>query len=126
MPVVVWIMSAYIETIPVEMEESAMVDGATRQRSFVSIILPLCTPGIITATTLGFIFSWNNFMFSQVLSRQRTRTLPIAIFNFMGYAEVDWGGVMAAAVCIVVPAIILTMIFQKYMIKGLTAGAVKG
>jgi len=126
MPVVVWIMSAYIETIPIEMEESAMVDGATRQKSFMSIIMPLCLPGVITATTLGFIFSWNNFMFSQVLSRQRTRTLPIAIFNFLGYAEVDWGGVMAAAVCIVAPAIILTMIFQKYMIKGLTAGAVKG
>jgi len=126
MPVVVWIMSAYIETIPAEMEESAMVDGATRQRAFASIILPLCTPGIITATTLSFIFSWNNFMFAQVLSRQRTRTLPIAIFNFIGYAEVDWGGVMAAAVSIVAPAIIITMIFQKYMIKGLTAGAIKG
>jgi len=126
MPVVVWIMSAYIETIPIEMEESAMVDGATRQRAFASIIMPLCLPGVITATTLGFIFSWNNFMFAQVLSRQRTRTLPVAIFNFMGYAEVDWGGVMAASVCIVAPAIILTMVFQKYMIKGLTVGAVKG
>ena len=126
MPVVVWIMSAYFETIPIEMEDSAMVDGATRQRAFWSIILPLSTPGVVTATTLSFIFSWNNFMFSQVLSMQRTRTLPIAVFNFMAYAEVDWGGVMAAAVAIVTPAIILTMIFQKYMIKGLTAGAVKG
>ena len=126
LPVVVWIMSAYFETVPVEMEDSAMVDGATRQRAFVSIILPLSMPGVVTATTLSFIFSWNNFMFSQVLSMQRTRTLPIAVFNFMAYAEVDWGGVMAAAVAIVTPAIILTMIFQKYVIKGLTAGAIKG
>jgi len=126
MPVVVWIMSAYFETIPVEMEASAMVDGATRQRAFLSIILPLSMPGAVTATTLSFIFSWNNFMFSQVLSMQKTRTLPIAVYNFLSYAEVDWGGVMAAAVAIVTPAIILTMIFQKYVIKGLTVGAVKG
>jgi multiple sugar transport system permease protein len=126
MPVMVWIMSAYFETIPVEMEASAMVDGATRQRAFVSIILPLSMPGVVTGTTLSFIFSWNNFMFSQVLSMQKTRTLPIAVYNFLSYAEVDWGGVMAAAVAIVVPAIILTMIFQKYVIKGLTVGAVKG
>ena len=126
MPVVVWIMSAYFETIPTEMEASAMVDGATRQRAFVSIILPLSMPGVVTATTLGLIFSWNNFMFSQVLSMEKTRTLPIAVFNFLSYAENDWGGVMAAAVAIVTPAIILTMIFQKYVIKGLTVGAVKG
>jgi len=126
MPVVVWIMSAYFETIPTEMEASAMVDGATRQRAFISIIMPLSMPGVVTATTLGFIFSWNNFMFSQVLSMQKTRTLPIAVYNFLSYAEVDWGGVMAAAVAIVTPAIILTMIFQKYVIKGLTVGAVKG
>jgi len=126
MPVVVWIMSAYFETIPIEMEDSAMVDGATRQRAFLSIILPLSMPGVVTSTTLSFIFSWNNFMFAQVLSMGKTRTLPIAVYNFLAYAEVDWGGVMAAAVVIVAPAIILTMIFQKYVVKGLTVGAVKG
>ena len=126
LPVVVWIMSAYFETIPEEMEASAMVDGASRQRAFFSIILPLSMPGVITATTLSLIFSWNNFMFSQVLSMQKTRTLPLAVYNFMSYATLDWGGVMAAAVAIVVPAIIITMIFQKYIVKGLTVGAVKG
>lgn len=126
LPVVVWVMSSYFETIPLEMEESAMVDGATQQRAFVSIILPLSVPGIVTGTTLSFIFSWNNFMFSQVLSMEKTRTLPIAVYNFMSYAEVDWGGVMAAAVAIMTPAIVLTMVFQKYVVKGLTMGAVKG
>jgi multiple sugar transport system permease protein len=126
LPIVVWIMSTYFSTIPREMEESAMVDGATRQYAFFAIILPLSGPGIITATTLSFIFSWNNFMFSQVLSMEKTRTLPIAVYNFVSYAEVDWGGVMAAAVAIMAPAIILTMIFQKYVVKGLTMGAVKG
>ncbi len=126
LPIVVWIMSTYFDTIPREMEESAMVDGATRQYAFFAIILPLSGPGIITATTLSFIFSWNNFMFSQVLSMEKTKTLPIAVYNFLSYAEVDWGGVMAAAVAIMTPAIILTMIFQKYVVKGLTMGAVKG
>ncbi len=126
LPVVVWIMSSYFETIPLEMEESAMIDGATRQRAFRSIVLPLSGPGIVTSTTLCFIFSWNNFMFSQVLSMERTKTLPIAIYNFLSYAEVDWGAVMAVAVSIMTPAIVLTMIFQKYVVKGLTVGAVKG
>ena len=126
LPIVVWIMTTYFSSIPREMEESAMVDGATRQYAFWAIILPLSGPGIITATTLSFIFSWNNFMFSQVLSMEKTKTLPIAVYNFLSYAEVDWGGVMAAAVAIMAPAIVLTMIFQKYVVKGLTMGAVKG
>ncbi len=126
LPIVVWIMSSYFETIPVEMEESAMVDGATRQRAFLSVVLPIAGPGIVTSVTLSFIFSWNNFMFSHVLSMEKTKTLPIAIYNFVSYAEVDWGAVMAAAVAIMAPAIILTMIFQKYVVKGLTMGAVKG
>jgi len=126
LPIVVWIMSSYFETIPIEMEESAMVDGATRQKAFMAIILPVSGPGIVTSITLSFIFSWNNFMFSQVLSMEKTKTLPIAVYNFVSYAEVDWGAVMAAAVAIMTPAIIITMIFQKYVVKGLTMGAVKG
>lgn len=126
LPLTIWTMEPYFRSIPLEMDESAMIDGASRTRTFISIVLPLAGPGIVTATTLSFIFSWNNFMFSQVLSRQKTRTLPIAVNNFLSYASVDWGGVMAAAVFIMLPAIIITMVFQKYVIKGLTAGAVKG
>lgn len=126
LPIVVWIMATYFDAIPRDLEESAMVDGATRQYAFLHIILPISGPGVITATTLSFIFSWNNFMFSQVLSMEKTKTLPIAVYNFLSYAEVDWGGVMAAAVAIMAPALVLTMIFQRYVVKGLTMGAVKG
>jgi multiple sugar transport system permease protein len=126
LPVVVWVMSSYFTSVPVEIDESAMVDGATRQRTLFSLILPLSGPGVVTATSLSFIFSWNNFMFSQVLSMEKTRTLPIAVYNFVSYAEVDWGAVMAASVAIMTPAIILTMIFQRYVVQGLTLGAVKG
>jgi len=126
LPIVVWVMSSYFESVPLEIEESALVDGSTRQRIFLHIVLPVSGPGIVTATTLSFLFSWNNFMFSQVLSMERTKTLPIAVYNFVSYAEVDWGAVMAAAAVIIAPAIVLTMIFQKYVVSGLTLGAVKG
>ncbi len=126
LPLIVWVMSPYFDAVPIELEEAAMVDGLPQQKSFFQIVLPLSTPGIVTATTLSFIFSWNNFMFSQVLSQQKTRTLPIAVYNFLSYVEVDWGAVMAAAVAIMTPAIIITMIFQKYVVQGLTSGAVKG
>lgn len=126
LPLIVWVMDPYFRSVPIELEEAARVDGLTQQRAFISIILPLSGPGVVTATTLSFIFSWNNFMFSQVLSQQKTRTLPIAVYNFLSYVEVDWGAVMAAAVAIMFPAIVLTMIFQKYVVRGLTMGAVKG
>lgn len=126
LPLVVWVMSPYFDAVPRELEEAGMVDGLTQQSAFLKILLPLSGPGVVTATTLSFIFSWNNFMFSQVLSQQKTRTLPIAVYNFLSYVEVDWGAVMAAAVVIMAPAIVLTMFFQKYVVKGLTTGAVKG
>ncbi|SDF02105.1 carbohydrate ABC transporter permease [Sporolituus thermophilus] len=126
LPLIVWIMVNYFDGLPRELEEAARVDGCTLQNAFFRIVLPLSGPGVLTASTLSFIFSWNNFMFSLVLSADRTKPLPIAIYNFVSYAEVSWGPVMAAAVVIITPAIILTMIFQRYVIKGLTMGAVKG
>ncbi len=126
LPLIIWIMINYFDGLPRELEESARVDGCSIQAAFFRIMLPISGPGIITATTLSFLFSWNNFMFSLVLSTNRTKTLPIAIYNFVSYAEISWGNVMAAAVVIIAPAIILTMIFQRYVIKGLTVGAVKG
>lgn len=126
LPLVVWIMVNFIDDLPFELEEAAKVDGCTIQETFVRIILPLAKPGIMTCSTLTFIYSWNNFMFSLALSADRTKTLPLAIYNFVSYAEISWGRVMAAAIIIIAPAIIITMIFQKYVIKGLTMGAVKG
>lgn len=126
LPLVVWIMVGFIDDLPFELEEAAKVDGCTIQETFVRIILPLAKPGIMTASTLTFMYSWNNFMFSLALSANKTKTLPLAIYNFVSYAEISWGRVMAAAVIIITPAIIITMIFQKYVIKGLTMGAVKG
>lgn len=126
LPLIVWIMMSFIDGLPYELEEAALVDGCGRARTFFKIILPISTPGIVTCSTLSFIFSWNNFMFSLSLSGSRTKTLPIAVYNFVSYASVNWGSVMAASVVIITPAIVLTMIFQKYVVRGLTAGALKG
>jgi multiple sugar transport system permease protein len=126
LPLVVLTMANFFDDLPYELEEAARVDGCTIQGTFMRIILPLSTPGIVTCSTLTFIFSWNNFMFSLALSADRTKTLPLAIYNFVSYAEISWGRVMAAAVVIIAPAIIITMAFQKYVVKGLTMGAVKG
>lgn len=126
MPLVVAIMTSFFEGIPTELEEAAQIDGSSRIGAFVRVVLPLSVPGIATASILSFIFSWNNFLFALVLSNQDTRTLPVAIVNFTSYAAVDWGGLMAAAVVITIPVMIIALFAQRYVVSGLTAGATKG
>jgi multiple sugar transport system permease protein len=126
LPFIVWIMVPYFETIPREIEESAFVDGSGKFRTFFQIVLPLCGPGTVTAAILSFVFSWNNFMFGIILSGRKTKTLPIAIYGFLSYTDTNWGGLMAGSVIITAPIIVLSLFLQKYIIQGLTAGAVKG
>lgn len=126
LPLIIWICTPYFKSLPREIDESAFVDGATKFRIFISILVPLAKPGIFTAAIMSFIYTWNNFMFSLILSGKNTKTLPMAIFNFMSYTEVNWGGLMAAAVIITLPVIIISLVLQKYVVSGLTAGAVKG
>ena len=126
LPYIVWTMIPNFENLPRELEEAAWIDGSTQIGAFFRVTLRLATPGMVTAALLAFIFSWNNFMFSLILSGSKTQTLPVAIFNFVSYAYVDWGGLMAAAVMITLPIMILSMCLQKYIVSGLTAGAVKG
>ncbi|CAN7292212.1 carbohydrate ABC transporter permease [Knoellia sp. LjRoot47] len=126
LPLVVYIMMGYFDGLPLELEESAQVDGLTPIGAFRRITLPLSTPGMATAGILAFIFSWNNFMFALVLSGAKTKTLPVAIFDFVGYAAIDWGGLMAAATVVTVPIMVIALLAQKYVVSGLTAGATKG
>ena len=86
----------------------------------------LALPGIITGSLLSFVFSWNNFVFWMVLCGGRTKTLPLAVFNFVSYALIDWGALMAASVTITLPVLVIAFVTQRYIIQGLTAGAVKG
>ena len=124
LPFIIWVMTLF-EGLPRELEEAAVIDGASRQMAFFKVLLPLTGPGVLTSSILAFVFSWNNFMFGVVLTGSRTKTLPIAVFNFMAYSEINWGGLMAAAVVITLPVIVIALFTQKYIIQGLTAGAVK-
>lgn len=126
LPLIVYIMMGFFDGLPVELEESGQVDGLTPIGSFWHLMLPLSTPGMATAGILAFIFSWNNFMFALVLSGSATKTLPVAIYDFIGYASIDWGALMAASTVVTVPIMVIALFTQKYIVSGLTAGATKG
>lgn len=126
LPFVIWIMIAYFESLPLEIEEAGAIDGCSKLKVFLQIVLPISGPGIITASLMSIIFSWNNFMFSVILAAEKTKTLPIAVFNFLSYSEVNWGGLMAAATIITTPVLVIALLAQKFVIDGLSAGAVKG
>lgn len=126
LPLIVWIMISFFEDVPRELEEAAFVDGASRLATFFRIVLPVSGPGIVAASILAFIFSWNQFLFSLVLSGPRTQPVPVAVFNFISYGQIDFGGLGAAAVLITLPVVLLTLFIQRYIVSGLTMGAVKG
>ncbi|WP_022886645.1 carbohydrate ABC transporter permease [Glaciibacter superstes] len=126
LPLIVYIMMSFFDSMPLELEEQAQVDGLTPIGAFRRITLPLSIAGLATSGILSFIFSWNNFMFALVLSGANTKTLPVAIFNFVSYASIDWGSLMAAAVVVTVPIMVIALFTQKYIVSGLTAGATKG
>jgi len=126
LPLIVYIMMSFFDSLPTELEDAAEVDGLTPIGAFLRISLPLSVPGLATAGILSFIFSWNNFMFALVLAGANTKTLPVAIFNFVSYASIDWGGLMSASVVVTVPIMVIALFTQKYIVAGLTAGATKG
>jgi multiple sugar transport system permease protein len=125
-PIVVWVMIGFFEGLPPELEEAALVDGATIWQAFRYIALPLARPGIVVALILSFIFSWNNFIFGVVLAGRETRTLPVAVYNVLTFEQVSWGPLAAAALLVTLPVLLLTLLMQKEIVAGLTAGGVKG
>ena len=126
LPMVIWLMIAFFENVPKDLEESAFIDGCTRTETFLRITIPLSMNGIFTAAIISFIFSWNQFLFSLILSGPRTRTVPVAVYNFMSYGKIDWGGIGAAATIIVLPVLLFAFFVRKKLVEGLTAGALKG
>jgi multiple sugar transport system permease protein len=125
-PIVIWIMIGYFETTPLELEEAALIDGATRWQVFRHVALPIAKPGIAVAFILAVIFSWNNFVFGIVLAGRETRTLPVAVYNMISFDQLSWGPLAAAALIVTLPVLLLTVFAQRQIVAGLTAGAVKG
>ncbi|MFO1414200.1 MAG: carbohydrate ABC transporter permease [Burkholderiales bacterium] len=126
LPISVYILAGYFETLPRELDEAAIVDGCTPWQSFLHVALPLARPGITVAAILAFIFSWNNFIFGAVLAGRTTRTLPVAIYNVLTFEQIAWGPLAAAALLVTLPVLLLTLFVQKHIVGGLTAGGVKG
>jgi multiple sugar transport system permease protein len=129
LPLAIYTLSAFFREIPWELEQAAQVDGATPFQAFRKIIVPLAAPGVFTAAILVFIFAWNDFIFANTLtSTDNARTVPAALAFFTGASQFEQpiGAVAAASVVVTVPIIIMVLIFQRRIVAGLTAGAVKG
>ncbi|NDV88993.1 ABC transporter permease subunit [Aurantimonas aggregata] len=126
MPIVIWVLLPFFDNIPRSVLEAAQVDGCTPVRIFWRIALPLVVPGLAVSSILAFVFSWNYFLFALVLSNSETKTLIAASFNFIGEGSTNWGGLMAAATLIALPPLALALVVQRWLISGLTLGAVKG
>lgn len=125
-PLATWMLKGYFDAIPVELEQCAMIDGASRFGAVRRITLPLMAPGIVGTSIFAFIVSWNDFLFALILTSREARTLPVVLAEFVGDTGMDWPEVMAASVTALAPVLIATFVLQKYIAQGLTAGAVKG
>ncbi len=125
-PFSVWLLKSFIDDVPVELEESALVDGANRFQMFFSITLPLALPGIIVTSMFAFVFSWNNVIFPLVLSKQQTATLPVGTISFFASTGVYWNQIAATAVVAMLPPMLIFLTLGRYVVRGLTFGAVKG
>lgn len=129
LPLAIWVLAAFFRQIPWDLEKAARVDGATPLQAFARVIVPLAAPGVFTAAILVFIFAWNDFLFAITLtSSNDARTVPAAIAFFTGSSrfEQPTGAIAAASVVVTVPIILLVLMFQRRIVAGLTAGAVKG
>jgi multiple sugar transport system permease protein len=126
-PFVTWLLMGYFGSIPEELEEAAMIDGATRFGAFRRIILPLAAPGVLAASLFAFTQAWNEFLYALVfISDVKQRTLPVGLSTFITGDVYGWGYLMAGAVLTTLPVIIVYTYLQRYMVEGLTAGSVKG
>lgn len=129
LPFTVWVLTTFMRDLPIEIEEAAIVDGATPWQIITKVFLPLMWPALVTTGLLAFIGAWNEFLFALTFtSSNETRTVPVAISMLSGASqhETPWGIIMAASVLVTVPIIIMVLIFQRKIVAGLTAGGVKG
>lgn len=126
LPLVIWLMRSFFEDLPLELEEAARVDGATAFGAFRRVALPLSVNGIVASAILSLLFSWNEFLFALILSGPQSKTVPVGVASFIGTVSVDWGGSSAAAVIAMIPVFILGLGVQRFLVRGLTLGAVKG
>jgi ABC-type glycerol-3-phosphate transport system permease component len=127
MPLAIWLLTGFFRHFPRELEEAAMLDGASRFRALREIVLPLAAPGLASTAILTFLYCWNEFLFALSFTLGPERyTVPVAIALFRGRYQVPWGEVLAGAIIATIPVVLLVLVFQRQIVAGLTAGATKG
>ncbi|MDB5539275.1 MAG: MalG [Devosia sp.] len=126
LPLSIWLLKGFFDNIPIQLEQAARIDGATRFQAFLLIVMPLSSPGIIATSIFSFIGAWNEYVYAYTfLSKQETMTLPVGIQRFFTEFATDWPGLMAATFMMSVPVVVLFLVLQKYFVRALTEGAVK-
>lgn len=126
-PFVVWIMAGYFQSVPLELEEAARIDGATRFQSFLSIALPLAAPGLAATAIFTLLNAWDEFFFALIFtSTYASKTVPVALAEFIGRHSVNWGMLVTGGLIASLPPIVLSLLFYRYIVSGLAAGGVKG
>ena len=123
---VLWMMRSFFDATPRSLEEAAWIDGCGVWEAFYKITLPLSAPGLAATAIFCFLFSWNDFFFALILTRAEAQTAPVAVVNFMGYDSWEWGKIAAGGVSVMLPVLIVSFAVRKYLVSGLSAGAVKG
>ena len=127
MPIVIWTLYGYFLALPVELEHAARIDGYSAPRVLWKIVLPLSKPGLVAAALFVAVFSWNDFVVAVTMtSSAEVRTLPVGIYDYLGFYGREWGPLLAAAIVSIIPIVAIFMFLQRYFVSGLTGGGVKG
>lgn len=122
----VWLLKGFIDEIPKEYEEAALVDGYTRMQAFSKVVLPQAVTGIAATTVFCLIFAWNEYAFSLMLTSQRARTAPVSIATMMGRGGIEWTAIAAGSLMFLIPVVVVTFALRKYLLRGITFGAIRG
>ena len=126
LPFVIWLLKGFFDDLPEEMEEAALLEGCSPWGAFWRIALPLVAPGLVAVSLFSFIFAWNEFMFALLLTRREVRTLTIIVPSLVGGHEILWGEIAAIGTVAILPGVLLSLLLQRYLVRGLSMGAVKG
>lgn len=123
---VVWMMRSFFDATPRALDEAACIDGASMWQAFLRINLPLAAPGLAATAIFCFLFSWNDFFFALILTRQQATTAPVAVVNFLQYEGWEWGKIAAGGTLVMLPVLVFSVFVRRYLVRGLTAGALRG
>ena len=127
LPFAIWMMTAYFQSVPIELEDAARIDGCTRLGILFRVVMPISVPGLVSTAMFTFLVAWDEFFYALIFtSTLAAKTVPVAIAEYIGRYAVNINGMMAGGIIAALPPVILAFIFQRYIVSGMTAGAVKG